>query len=169
MKPNEKQIEAYKDMAKGSVTMEQAIWAYLAANCDKFNQDKMDRCMKYLNECALSILDGETGDIPDEVCYRICMDYFNDEIWKEEEKQEAREKAEKQAKEAAQRRKEKQLAADKKTKTGDIFSSHIDDVKMEPKECTRCKTKVYTLYEGLCATCKAKAEKEKNNPQLSLF
>ena len=49
-----------------------------------------------------------------------------------------------------------------------MFKSTIDDLP-EPKECPRCKTKVYYLYEGLCSTCKAKADKEKNNPQLSLF
>ena len=38
-----------------------------------------------------------SGEIPDEVCFRICRDYFNDEIWKAEEER-AKEKTEKESK-----------------------------------------------------------------------
>lgn len=108
---NEATIEAYKAMAKDSEcpSMETQIRENLERTCDKFagNEDKFERCISYLEECAREILEGKNGDVPDEVCFRICRDYFNDEIWKKEE---AREKAE--AEERAR------LAAEKKANAG---------------------------------------------------
>ena len=95
---NEATIEAYKAMAKDSEcpSMETQIRENLERTCDKFagNEDKFERCISYLEECASEILEGKNGDVPDEVCFRICRDYFNDEIWKKEDEEEAREKAE---------------------------------------------------------------------------
>lgn len=111
---NEATIEAYKAMAKDSEcpSMETQIRENLERTCDKFagNEDKFERCISYLEECASEILEGKNGDVPDEVCFRICRDYFNDEIWKKEDEEEAREKAE--AEERAR------LAAEKKAKAG---------------------------------------------------
>ena len=99
---NQEQIAAYREMAKNASenSMEAQIRANLEATCDKFagNEDKFDRCMAFLVKCANEILEGENGDIPDEVCFRICRDYFNDEIWKAEEEERAKEKAEKEKK-----------------------------------------------------------------------
>ena len=85
---NDEQIAAYREMAKnaGENSMEAQIRANLEATCDKFkgNEDKFDRCMDFLVKCANEILEGKNGDIPDKVCFRICRDYFNDEIWKAE-------------------------------------------------------------------------------------
>lgn len=95
MEPTTEQIEAYKEMAKASPTsMKAMIEENLKATCDKYagNEDRFESCMKYLNNCAQEILDGKPGDVPDEVCYRICRDYFNDELWHVEEV-EARTKA----------------------------------------------------------------------------
>ena len=84
---NDEQIAAYREMAKnaGENSMEAQIRANLESTCDKFagNEDKFDRCIAFLGQCANEILEGKNGDIPNEVCYRICRDYFNDEIWKE--------------------------------------------------------------------------------------
>ena len=111
---SEATIEAYKAMAKDSEcpSMEAQIRANLESTCDKFagNEDKFERCISYLEECAREILEGKNGDVPDEVCFRICRDYFNDEIWKKEDEEEAREKAE--AEERAR------LAAEKKANAG---------------------------------------------------
>lgn len=111
---NEATIEAYKAMAKDSEcpSMETQIRENLERTCDKFagNEDKFERCISYLEECAREILEGKNGDVPDEVCFRICRDYFNDEIWKKEDEEEAREKAE--AEERAR------LAAEKKANAG---------------------------------------------------
>ena len=89
MKINEATIEAYKAMAKDSEcpSMETQIRENLERTCDKFagNEDKFERCLSYLEDCASQILDGKSGDVPDEVCYRICRDYFNDELWNVEE------------------------------------------------------------------------------------
>lgn len=114
---NEEQIAAYREMAKNASAngMEAQIRANLESTCDKFagNEDKFDRCMVFLKNVCLEMLGGEdaaegdenrsyrtlSGDIPDEVCFRICRDYFNDEIWKaeEERREKARAKNEKKA------------------------------------------------------------------------
>ena len=88
---NQEKIDAYREMAKNASenSMEAQIRANLESTCDKFagNEDKFDRCMNFLVQCAKEILEGKNGDIPDEVCYRICRDYFNDEIWKAEDEE----------------------------------------------------------------------------------
>lgn len=102
---NDEQIAAYREMAKnaGENSMEAQIRANLESTCDKFagNEDKFDRCMLFLQKVCLEMLGGEdaaedvqdenykklSGEIPDEVCYRICRDYFNDEIWKAEDEE----------------------------------------------------------------------------------
>ncbi len=127
---NEATIEAYKAMAKDSEcpSMETQIRENLERTCDKFagNEDKLDRCISYLEECASEILEGKNGDVPDEVCFRICRDYFNDEIWKKEDEEEAREKAE--AEERAR------LAAEKKAKAkkGKKAKNKAENAKTEP-------------------------------------
>lgn len=109
---NKEQIAAYREMAKNASenSMEAQIRANLESTCDKFagNEDKFDRCMEFLKKVCLEMLGGEdaaegdenrsykilSGDIPDEVCFRICRDYFNDEIWKAEDEEAERKKAE---------------------------------------------------------------------------
>ena len=109
---NQEQIAAYREMAKKASenSMEAQIRANLESTCDKFagNEDKFDRCMEFLKKVCLEMLGGEdaaegdenrsykilSGDIPDEVCFRICRDYFNDEIWKAEDEEAERKKAE---------------------------------------------------------------------------
>ena len=107
---NQEQIAAYREMAKNASenSMEAQIRANLESTCDKFagNEDKFDRCIDFLKKVCLEMLGGEdaaegdenrickklSGEIPDEVCFRICRDYFNDEIWKAEEEERAKEK-----------------------------------------------------------------------------
>ena len=133
---NEEQIAAYREMAKNANenSMEAQIRANLEATCDKFagNEDKFDRCMAFLNNVCMEMLCGAdaaedvqdenykklSGEIPDEVCFRICRDYFNDEIWKAEDEEEARKKAEDE--ERAKAKSEKESKKNKKTakKTG---------------------------------------------------
>ena len=99
----EEQLAAYKEMAKNASAngMEAQIKANLESTCDKFkgNEDKFDRCMAFLVKCANEILEGKNGDVPDEVCFRICRDYFNDEIWKAEDEENERKKAEEERRE----------------------------------------------------------------------
>ena len=108
---NQEQIAAYREMAKNASenSMEAQIRANLESTCDKFagNEDKFDRCMNFLKKVCLEMLGGEdaaegdenrnckklSGEIPDEVCFRICRDYFNDEIWKAEDEENERKKA----------------------------------------------------------------------------
>lgn len=117
MKPTEEQLEAYKAMAKESAgaDMEAQIRENLQKTCDKFhgNEDKLDRCLEYLNDCAREILGNKNGDVPDEVCFRICRDYFNDEIWKKEDEEKA-EREKKQAEKAAKYDSKKKKAAEAK-------------------------------------------------------
>lgn len=63
MKPNDETIEAYKKMAKESsgADMKAQIQENLSRTCDKFagNEDKLDRCIRYLTDCAREILDSK--------------------------------------------------------------------------------------------------------------
>ena len=117
---NQEQIAVYREMAKNASenSMEAQIRVNLEATCDKFagNEDKFERCMAFLVQCANEILEGQNGDIPDEVCFRICRDYFNDEIWKAEDEENERKKAEDEecAKEKAEKEKK---APEKSAKT----------------------------------------------------
>ena len=146
---NEATIESYKAMAKDSEcpSMETQIRENLERTCDKFagNEDKFERCISYLEECASEILEGKNGDVPDEVCFRICRDYFNDEIWKKEDEEEAREKAE--AEERAR------LAAEKKAKAKKGKKAKTEEEKTS--KCARCGTEVLELEKGLCPACHA--------------
>lgn len=54
-----------------------------------------------------------SGEIPDDVCFRICRDYFNDEIWKAEDEENERKKAEEE-----ERAKEKEKAQKEKKAPG---------------------------------------------------
>ena len=130
---NQEQIAAYREMAKNASenSMDAQIRANLESTCDKFagNEDKFDRCMEFLKKVCFEMLGGEdaaegdenrsykilSGDIPDEVCFRICRDYFNDEIWKAEEERLAKEKSEKEKKAPEKSAKDKKKAPAKPT------------------------------------------------------
>ena len=151
---SEATIEAYKAMTKeqGCASMKEQIQENLERTCDKFagNEDKLDRCISYLEDCASQILDGKSGDVPDEVCFRICRDYFNDEIWKveDEETAQAKAEAEERARRAEEKKKEKKKAKKSKPR------------KAKPEEekaskCARCGTEVLELEKGLCPACHA--------------
>lgn len=160
MKPNDGTIEAYKKMAEESsgADMKAQIQENLSRTCDKFagNEDKLDRCIRYLTDCALEILDNKNGGVPDEVCFRICRDYFNDEIWKKEDEEEAKKKAEREKLEA----KRKELEAKRKVKV----KKKIEALKNEPdkkfEKCSKCKKDFLHLWkDGLCLKCFEKKEK----------
>lgn len=122
---NQEQIAAYREMTKNASenSMEAQIRANLESTCDKFagHEDKFDRCMAFLKEVCLEMLGGEdaaegdengiyktlSDEIPDDVCFRICRDYFNDEIWKAEDEENERKKVEEEriAKEKAEKEK----------------------------------------------------------------
>lgn len=108
MTPSAETIKTYKALAKESPdSMEVKIRANLEANCPKFNgnEDKFERCIDYLNSCAAEILGHRNGDVPDDVCYRICRDYFDDEIWRKEDEEDAARAAEAEARNAKKARK----------------------------------------------------------------
>ena len=130
---NQEQIAAYREMAKNASenSMEAQIRANLESTCDKFagNEDKFDRCMVFLKKVCLEMLGGEdaaegdenrnckklSGEIPDEVCFRICRDYFNDEIWKAEDEENERKKAEEEERAKAKGKAEKEKKAPEKS------------------------------------------------------
>ena len=95
---NKEQIEAYKKMAQeaASQSMEAQIKANLEKTCDKFkgHEDKLPGCISYLTSVAKEILGGKNGDVADEVCFRICRDYFNDELWMKEDEENAKKELE---------------------------------------------------------------------------
>lgn len=102
MKPTNEQLEAYKAMAAASPdSMKAKIEANLRVTCDKFSghEDRLEDCMEYLTECARGILNGKNGEVDDDTCYRICRDYFNDELWAKEDESKPAEQSKKKAKE----------------------------------------------------------------------
>ena len=126
MKPTNEQLEAYKAMAAASPdSMKAKIEANLRATCDKFpgHEDSLEDCMEYLTECARGILNGKNGEVDDETCYRICRDYFNDELWKEEPKKEPKKKAEKPVKKTAEQV-EKETVAKERERIEKIKEKH---------------------------------------------
>lgn len=178
MKPNKEQLEAYKEMAKASpYSMKAMIEANLKATCDKYagHEDRLDDCIKYLNDCAREILGNKNGDVPDEVCYRICRDYFNDEIWKKEDEEKAKhaaEAAEAKKKEAdrkvklARRTAAKEKKVPKKAPKKAVIKSTptppnpiIEAAKKEPEKpkfptCRVCGREVINVYkDGMCVEC----------------
>lgn len=185
---NEATIEAYKAMAKDSEcpSMETQIRENLERTCDKFagNEDKFERCLSYLEECASEILEGKNGDVPDEVCFRICRDYFNDEIWKKEDEEEAREKAEaeERARLAAEKKakdkkgkKAKNKAEKAKTETPAPRADEpveLTPEKAEPEKekfpiCRVCGKEFINLFkDGMCVDCyeKKPMDAEKSAP-----
>lgn len=113
MKPTKEMLKEYAAIAKKSNrNMKDCIKAHLVANCPKFagHEDKFDECMEYLTECARGILNGKNGEVDDDTCYRICRDYFNDEIWAKEDEA----KAAKEAKRKADKEKLDKIRAEKK-------------------------------------------------------
>lgn len=152
MKPTKEQIEAYNAMAAASPdSMKAKIEANLKETCDKFagHEDRLEDCMKYLTECAREILDGKNGEVDDDTCYRICRDYFNDEVWRKEDEEEAKKKAERE-----------KLEAKRKVKV----KKKIEALKNEPdkkfEKCSKCKKDFIHLWkDGLCLKCFEKEEK----------
>lgn len=126
---NDEQIAAYREMAKNASenSMEAQIRANLEATCDKFaeNEDKFDRCMAFLVKCAKEILEGKNGDIPDEVCFRICRDYFNDERWKAEDEEKAKkeESSKKNTEESAAKKAEEEKKAELERKQAEAANA----------------------------------------------
>lgn len=187
MKPTKEMLKEYAAIAKKSNRdMKECIKAHLVANCPKFagHEDKFERCISYLEECASEILEGKNGDVPDEVCFRICRDYFNDEIWKKEDEEEARKKAE--AEERARLAAEKK-AKDKKGKKAKNKAEKGENrvpapsaaepvepapEKAEPEKekfptCRVCGKEFINLYkDGMCVDCyeKKPMQAEKSAP-----
>ena len=164
---NEEQIAAYREMAKNASenSMEAQIRANLEATCDKFagNEDKFERCMAFLVQCANEILEGQNGDIPDEVCFRICRDYFNDEIWKAEDEENERKKAEDEecAKEKAEKEK-KAPAKSEKTKKKAPAKPTNPAPEPQPKKAGTEKPVAAVQEEPVTADSLVKKTAEKN-------
>lgn len=152
MKPNIDRIEEYKEMAKTSPdSMKAKVEANLKATCDKYagHEDRLDDCIEYLTDCAKEILNGHHGEVDNETCYRICRDYFNDEIWKKEDEEEAKKKAERE-----------KIKAKRKVKV----KKKTEALKNEPdkkfEKCSKCKKDFLHLWkDGLCLKCFEKKEK----------
>ena len=178
---NQEQIAAYREMAKNASenSMEAQIRANLEATCDKFagNEDKFERCMVFLKKVCLEMLGGEdaaegdenrnckklSGEIPDEVCFRICRDYFNDEIWKAEDEENERKKAEEErrAKEKAEKEK-KATAKSEKTKKKAPAKPTNPAPEPQPKKAGTEKPVAAVQEEPVTADSLVKKTAEKN-------
>lgn len=89
MKPTKEKLKEYAAISKKSNrNMKDCVKAHLVANCLKFagHEDKFDECIEYVAECAREILNGKNGEVADDACYKMARDYFNDELWRNDEK-----------------------------------------------------------------------------------
>lgn len=180
---NQEQIAAYREMAKNASenSMEAQIRANLEATCDKFagNEDKFDRCIDFLKKVCLEMLGGEdaaegdenmnckklSGEIPDEVCFRICRDYFNDEIWKAEDEENERKKSEEErrAKEKAEKEKKApEKSAKNKKKTPAKPTNTAPEHEPEPEKDGTEKPVAVVPEEQVTAESLVKKTAEKN-------
>ena len=125
MKPTKEQLDAYKEMASSSQgTMCDIIKAHLVENCQKYDEALFDRCIQHLYDTVLEMLGGQeaavdnklSGKVPADTCFRICRDYYNDEIWKKEDEEAAAEKAEQDKREMERKAKENKRKAAEKAK-----------------------------------------------------
>lgn len=177
MKPTKEQIEAYKEMAKTSPdSMKAMIEENLKATCDKYagHEDRLDDCIDYLTECAREILGSKSGEVSNETCFRICRDYFNDEIWKKEDEEKEAKKAEKKAAQTVKKTKKpepKKTAAQVEKEALEKENERIEKLKEKhglkaaepPKKepeakkfptCRVCGREVINVYkDGMCLDC----------------
>ena len=180
---NEEQIAAYREMAKNASenSMEAQIRANLESTCDKFarNEDKFHRCMVFLKKVCLEMLGGEdaaegdenrnckklSGEIPDEVCFRICRDYFNDEIWKAEDEENERKKDEEERRAKEKAEKEKKApgkSAKTKKKTPARPTNPAPEPEPEPEKDGNEKPVVVVPEEPVTADSLVKKTADKN-------
>lgn len=124
-------IEQYNQMFLESAepTMEEQVRAHLKAEAErdplfaeKLDFDKIPDCMRFINECAQQLLKGQSGDVPDEICYKMARDFFNDRLWEEEETQE-----EKPAEKPKKAKKEKKKPEPKEEKPV-VITASADEV-----------------------------------------
>ena len=165
MKPSKEAIEAYKEMAKASpASMKAMIEENLKATCDKYagHEDRLDDCIDYLTECAKQILGSKNGEVDNETCYRICRDYFNDELWAKEDESK---KAEKPVKKTAAQV-EKETVAKERERIEKIKEKHSAKAEKKAETCKRCGIEVLDLKDGLCPACCSLENPEKTPEQL---
>lgn len=193
MKPTPEMLEAYKRMAVSAPdTMKDIIKAHLAANCRKYDEKLFDRCFNHLQETVLEMLGGQEaaedgkleGAIHADTVFRICRDYYDDEIWKKEDEEEAKEKAEaeKRAEEIRKKDEERRKKAEAKRKNevakkamkeSDMFKDNNKPSTPEPyeyeekddddedvdeiKNCSSCGLAICAedIKDGLCPACHA--------------
>ena len=127
MKPSNEMLEAYKSMMTSApATMQEIIKAHLVSNCIKYDEKLFDRCFAHLQETVMEMLGGQeaavdntlSGAVPADTVFRICRDYYDDEIWKKEDEEAAKEKAEqeKRAEEIRKKDEERRKKAEAKHK-----------------------------------------------------
>ena len=179
MKPSKEAIEAYKEMAKASpASMKTMIEENLKATCDKYagHEDRLDDCIDYLTECAKQILGSKNGEVDNETCYRICRDYFNDELWAKEDESKKAEQSKKKAKEPKKKAEkpvkktaaqvEKETVAKERERIEKIKEKHSAKAEKKAETCKRCGLEVIDLKDGLCPACCSLENPEKTPEQL---
>ena len=183
MKPTPEMLEAYKSMAVSAPdTMKDIIKAHLAANCRKYDEKLFDRCFNHLQETVLEMLGGQeaaedgklVGNVHADIVFRICRDYYDDEIWKKEDEEEAKEKAEaeKRAEEIRKKDEERKRKEDaKRKKEQEKKALHDSDMFKDEKtkKCEKCGLEVLSSIEGLCPACyhASLTKKEDEKPEQS--
>lgn len=91
MKPKKEAVDQYRQMAQAIPENDKdIIREHLRENCSKFDEAHFDGCMEYLQETVLELLGGResarkgklSGAVHADVVFKICRDYFDDELWK---------------------------------------------------------------------------------------
>lgn len=97
MQPNEEYIKMYREAEKANKDfLKKEIVKHLVANCPKFDQERIDGCIKYIETAVSKMLGGRnaaksvngvdtlSGAVSSDTVFRMARDYFNDEMWKNE-------------------------------------------------------------------------------------
>lgn len=102
LKPKKEAVDQYRQMAQDiPENVMDIIREHLRENCPKFDEAHFDGCMEYLQETFLEMLGGResarkgklSGAVHADVVFKICRDYFDDELWKAEQESDKERKA----------------------------------------------------------------------------
>ena len=102
MKPKKEAVDQYRQMVQDLLENDKdIIREHLRENCPKFDEAHFDGCMEYLQETVLELLGGResarkgklSGAVHADVVFKICRDYFDDELWKIEQESDKERKA----------------------------------------------------------------------------
>ncbi len=98
MKPNQDYIKMYRQAEKANDGfLKTEIMKHLAASCPKFVPERIDACIEHIKVYVCEMLGGRkaaksvngvdtlSGAVSSDTVFRMARDYFNDELWRNDE------------------------------------------------------------------------------------